>query len=79
MKDFTAELEQVFGVAASRETGLLIDTFDGAGIGSSGETRTTHTRTDVAAFSICIAPFGDPSVSPCRVANTGVCRVVVPA
>lgn len=92
MKDFTAELEQVFGVAPSRETGLLIDTFDGAGIGfggetrdtftrvgSSGETRTTHTRTDVAAFSICIAPFGDPSVSPCRVANTGVCRVVVPA
>lgn len=78
MKEFTAELEQVFGVAPSGETGLLIDTFDGAGIGFGGETRDTWTRVD-AAFSICIAPFGDPSVSPCRVANTGVCRVVVPA
>lgn len=66
MKDFTAELEQVFGVAPSRETGLLIDTFDGAGLG-----------TDVTAFSICIAPFGDPSVSPCRVANSGTCRASV--
>ena len=94
MKDFTAELEQVFGVAPSRETGLLIDTFDDTGIGG-GVGRPTvcraadtigWTRVD-AAFSICIAPFGDPSVSPSRVASS-VCwapdsivwtRVSVPA
>lgn len=73
MKDFTAELEQVFGVAPSRETGLLIDTFDGAGIG--GEAVGSICRAAGAAFTICIAPFGDPSVSPCRVANSGLCRV----
>jgi hypothetical protein len=78
MKDFTAELEQVFGVAPSGETGLLIDTFDGAGIG--GEVRACGTtRADAAAFSICFATFGDPSVSPCRVGWCGNTHVVVPA
>ena len=45
MTVFTAELEQVFGVAPSQETGLVIDTFDGAGFG--GEARLCGTRADV--------------------------------
>ena len=102
MRDFTAELEQVFGVAPSGETGLLIDRFDDTGIGggvgrpticrAAGEagerlcigcvTRASVCRAsvpEVAAFSICIAPLGDPSVSPCRVGSCGTTRVAVPA
>ncbi|MEU0879453.1 hypothetical protein ABZ345_12695 [Lentzea sp. NPDC005914] len=37
MDELTAQLEQVFGVAQSRETGLLIDTFDGAGVDTGKE------------------------------------------
>ncbi|MCP2245399.1 hypothetical protein [Lentzea aerocolonigenes] len=54
MKDFTAELEHVFGAAPSGQTGLLIDTFDGAGVG--GDVRWTQTRAEVAG-SICLARF----------------------
>lgn len=35
MRDFTAELEEVFGVAPNGETGLVIDTFDRAGLESA--------------------------------------------
>ena len=52
MKDFTAELEHVFGVAPSGQTGLLIDTFDGAGVG--GDVRWSQTRAEVVG-SICRA------------------------
>ncbi|WP_167976961.1 hypothetical protein [Lentzea indica] len=33
MKEFTAELEQFFDITPSGRTGLMIDTFDGAGFG----------------------------------------------
>lgn len=42
MKELTAELEQIFGVAPDRETGLVIDTFDGAGF--DGDARRCFTR-----------------------------------
>ena len=51
MNEFAAELEQVFGAAPSRETGLVIDTFDGAGLDGGG-------------IGTC---YCRPSVSPCRV------------
>lgn len=35
MKELTIELEQVFGTASGQETGLMIDTFDGAGFGGN--------------------------------------------
>ncbi|MFJ5990362.1 hypothetical protein [Lentzea sp. NPDC092896] len=51
MEEFTAGVEQVFGVAPSLETGLVLDTFDGAGLGTGAE----------AALCFCTQ-----SVSPCR-------------
>jgi hypothetical protein len=52
MNGFTSQLEQAFGVAPSGQTGLLIDTFDGAGVG--GDVRWTNTRAEVVG-SICRA------------------------
>ncbi|MFC3894888.1 hypothetical protein ACFOWZ_25690 [Lentzea rhizosphaerae] len=52
MTEFTAQLEHAFGVAPSGETGLLIDTFDGAGVGVGGHVRWTTTRAEVVG-SIC--------------------------
>lgn len=68
MNDFSAELEQVFGVAPSEETGLIIDTFDSAGFGgprACGSTRAcgaTHVGvTGGSSSGFCVF-----SVSPCR-------------
>jgi hypothetical protein len=52
MNGFTSQIEQAFGVAPGAETGLLIDTFDGAGVG--GDVRWTNTRAEVVG-SICRA------------------------
>jgi hypothetical protein len=68
MTAFTAELEQVFGVAPSRETGLVIDTFDGADFG--GDVRDSWTRGDVGACGWTRADV---------VYNSGTCRVSVQA
>ncbi|WP_086663277.1 hypothetical protein [Lentzea kentuckyensis] len=72
MKDFTAELEQVFGVAPSRETGLLIDRFDDTGIGG-GVGRPTICR--AAGERLCIGCVTRASV--CR-ASVCICRASVP-
>ncbi|WP_143091694.1 hypothetical protein [Lentzea albida] len=64
MNEFTAELEQVFGAVPSRETGLLIDTFDGAGLDD----------TDGAVLMCCSGSSCRVTVPAC-----GTCRVAVPA
>lgn len=63
MTDFTAELEQVFGVAPGGETGLVIDTFDGVGFGDTracGNIRVGLTGESCGVFCVF-------SVSSCRV------------
>jgi hypothetical protein len=74
MKDFTAELEQVFGVVPSAETGLLVDTFDGADVDGDVTVNwsTTTGRPAVGAT-------GWTRASICRVAWTTSCRASVPA
>ncbi|MEV6240438.1 hypothetical protein [Lentzea sp. NPDC051838] len=73
MNEFAAELEQVFGAAPSRETGLVVDMFDGAGLDGGG------------GVAFCVTNGTRPSVSPCRacpntrVAACGGTRAVVPA
>lgn len=65
MNEFTTELQRVFDVAPSRETGLVMDTFDGASF--AGEVLDTWTR-------------GDANLSATAVVyNCGTCRVSVPA
>ena len=61
MNEFTTELQQVFDVAPSRETGLVMDTFDGASF--AGDALGSWTRGDAnhafscssgaTRFSIC--------------------------
>ncbi|MFD4636123.1 hypothetical protein ACFWN2_02340 [Lentzea sp. NPDC058436] len=90
MKDFTAELEQVFGVVPSAETGLMVDTFDGADVDGNAAVgwSTTTGRPAVGWSTITGRPAvgwstttGRPAVAwtSCRVAATGTCRVAVPA
>jgi hypothetical protein len=57
MKEFAAELERAFGAAPGGETGLVIDTFDGAGLDGGSGIGTCYCR---------------PSVSPCRTCATRV-------
>jgi hypothetical protein len=88
MKDFTAELEQVFGVVPSRETGLEIDMFDGAGLGGgAGEAAGTICRATICRIDgcggtcICRTSAAEVAGSICRasvpeVAGT-ICRTSV--
>ena len=65
MNELTVELEQVFGAVPSGETGLLIDTFDGAGLdGKDG------------AVLFCCSSSGTCRAS---VPACGTCRVSVQA
>lgn len=93
MKNFTAELDQVFGIAPSFDTGLEIDTFDGAGLdggaracgtcraGIAGEVGGSVGRPTICRPTVCRASVCRASVCATSGGSEGVnmCRDSVPA
>jgi hypothetical protein len=75
MKEFTAELEQFFDVTPSAETGLLIDTFDSAGVHGGGA---TSVRSSTCWASVCrVQACGQ--FCACRATICGSRAATVPA